>query len=85
LHEGCVWHTSPAITPPWQVAVSPGRQVTLHEAQVPTAGALHEAPISAFFFSLFVRLSEASAGAEASRIAIRATENRLAMEVPLIQ
>ena len=33
------------------VAVSPGLHVMAHEAHGPTAGALHEAPASAFFFA----------------------------------
>jgi len=52
LHRqaGCALHMSPATCPGAQVAVSPGRHVMLHAAQLPTAGALHDAPVSGFFF-----------------------------------
>jgi hypothetical protein len=69
LHEGCAWHTSPTTTPPLQVAVSPGRHVMLHAAQRPTAGALHPAPVSAFFAAAAFFFSLASAGLEARRAA----------------
>jgi hypothetical protein len=41
-----------AICPGAHVALSPGRHVMLHAAQGPTAGALHEAPVSTFDFAL---------------------------------
>jgi hypothetical protein len=47
---GCVLHISPATCPGAHVAISPGRHVMLHAAQVPTAGTLHDAPVSGFFF-----------------------------------
>ena len=78
-----MWQMSLKTWPLAQVAVSPGRQVMLHAAQGPTAGALHEAPVSTFFFSGFFFLSYAEAGADASKIASRATESRFVMVPPL--
>ena len=77
-----MWQTSLTTTPPPQLAVSPGRHVMLHAAQVPTAGALHEAPVSTFFFSGFFFLSYAEAGADASRSAARATHSCFVMVPP---
>lgn len=47
-----------------QVAVSPGRHVIAHEAHAPTAGALHDAPLSFFSFLeavVFLRLWSSAA------------------------
>src|ERR1700754_4046419 len=44
---------SPLTMPGPHVAVSPGRHVMAHEAHAPTAGALHEAPVSFLSLSFF--------------------------------
>ena len=64
-----MWQTPPAITPLVQLAVCAGGHVMLHAAQTPTAGALHEAPVSAFFFAPLFFFSDAIAGL-AMRIAV---------------
>jgi hypothetical protein len=51
-HIGCLAHRSPETCPDAHVTVSPGRHVIAHDAQVPSAGALHDGPVSAFDFSL---------------------------------
>ncbi|MGZ8197515.1 MAG: hypothetical protein ACXW2I_00600 [Burkholderiales bacterium] len=53
LHEACTWHMFPATCPVAQRADSPGAQVTAHEPQGPTAGALQDAPLSTFCFASF--------------------------------
>jgi hypothetical protein len=72
-----MWHASPAVTPGAQLAVSPGRQVMLHAAQVPTAGALHAAPASAFFFPAPFFFSDANAGLAMSGAESSATSRDL--------
>jgi hypothetical protein len=56
LHDDCTMHMSAEICAGAQIAVSPGRQVIAHDEHGPTAGALHEAPVSTFvFFADFLR------------------------------
>jgi hypothetical protein len=67
VHDGGRAHKSPLNIPGPQVAVSPGLHVIAHDAQLPTAGALHEAPVSAFlslsFLAACARLRECSSAA----------------------
>jgi hypothetical protein len=71
-----VWHTLPAIVPELHVAASPGGQVILQAAHLPTAGALHEAPVSGFLaFGFF--FSAASTGLEARQSASRTVVTNL--------
>jgi hypothetical protein len=56
------------------MAVSPGRHVMLHAAHVPTAGALHDVPVSTFGFAFFFALSCAMAGPQSRHAATSATE-----------
>jgi hypothetical protein len=76
VHDGGRAHKSPLVIPGPQVAVSPGLHVIAHDAQAPTAGALHDAPVSAFlslsFFAACARLrvcSSAEAGLPATKSA----------------
>jgi len=83
--EGWVWQMSLTTTPPAQLAVSPGLQVMLHKAHVPTAGALHEAPVSTFFFSagFFFPFSVAApAGLAASASTVHASISIRLMSPP---
>jgi hypothetical protein len=59
------------MAPGLQVATSPGGQVILQAAHLPTAGALHEAPVSGFF-ALGFFFSAASAGLHASSAVMKA-------------
>ena len=73
-----MWHTSPTTTPPLHVAVSPGLHVMLHAAQRPIDGALHEAPVSAFFAAaVFFFFSLANAGLDARTAASSTTGSDL--------
>jgi hypothetical protein len=51
-HDGGRAHSGPETCPDAHVTVSPGRQVIAQDAQLPSAGALHDGPVSAFDFSL---------------------------------
>jgi hypothetical protein len=56
LHDACTMHMSAETCAGAHVAVSPGRHVIAHEEHGPTAGALHDAPVSTLgFFSDFFR------------------------------
>ena len=52
LQAGWAVHMSTETWPGPHDAVSPGLHVIAHEAHGPTAGALHDAPVSAFFFAV---------------------------------
>src|SRR5688572_31451397 len=67
-----------------QIAASPGGHMMLHAAQRPTAGALHDAPVSSFFlFSAFF-FCEPSAGCEASMAASSARTSDFLISPPLV-
>jgi hypothetical protein len=73
-----MWQTPPAMTPLVQLAVAAGGHVMLHAAHTPTAGALQDAPASAFsFFAAVFFFSEANAGFAISRLVNNATTRRL--------
>jgi hypothetical protein len=78
---------SPAIWPAVHVAVSPGRHVMLHAAQLPTAGALHDVPVSILGFfvacDFFLGESSADAGPQNTRAAIAAINRDLIILTPL--